>query len=343
MIEQTFRLPAEWEEQSAVLIAWPHKATDWSYMLDEVETCYKNVAKAIVEDETLIIVSPEPEAVKKQLSDLPQSKLRIYPIPTNDTWARDFGPISVLYNDLPVLYDFKFNAWGLKFAANLDNLININLSKAEAFGETKLINHLNFVLEGGSIESDGNGCILTTSSCLLSKNRNGEFGKKDIEEYFSTHFGTRKILWLNHGFLKGDDTDSHIDTLARLCPEHTILYVGCNDHDDCHYEELLEMEKELEQFTDADGKKFRLAKLPLPRPIYDEDNYRLPATYANFLITNKSVLVPIYGQDDNDTLAIETIKTVFPDKNIKGIDCNALIKQHGSLHCITMQLTKGII
>ena len=338
-----FRLPAEWEEQSAVLIAWPHKATDWNYMLEEVENCCKEVAKAIVEDETLIIVSPEPNAVKQQLADLPQSKLKIYPISTNDTWARDFGPISVLCNNLPVLYDFKFNAWGLKFAANFDNLINSNLYKAGAFGETRLINHLNLVLEGGSIESDGNGCILTTASCLLSKNRNGEFKKNEIEKYFFDNFGTKKVLWLNHGFLEGDDTDSHIDTLARICPGNTIMYVECNDINDCHYTELHEMKKELEQFTDADGNKFKLVKLPMPRPIYDEDNYRLPATYANFLITNKSVLVPTYGQPDNDNQALEAIKTVFHDKEVKGIDCNALIKQHGSLHCITMQLIKGII
>lgn len=336
------RLPAEWEPQSAIMIAWPHKGTDWNYMLEEVEHCYIKVAEAITECENLIIVSPFPNKVKSKLAHLPQNRLQIFNIPTNDTWARDFGPISVLHDGAPVLYNFKFNAWGLKFPADLDNLINTNLSNSGAF-KCKLENKLNFVLEGGSIESDGCGTLLTTTECLLSPNRNGEFSKQEIEEYLSLQFGLHKVIWLNYGFLEGDDTDSHIDTLARLCPNATILYVGCDNPDDVHYSELKLMECELLQATNAQGNRFNCIKLPFPKPIFDEKGHRLPATYANFLITNNQVLVPTYGQPDTDNKAIQIIGNVFPKREIKGIDCRSLIKQHGSLHCITMQLLKGTL
>ena len=339
MIEGKLRLPAEWEEQSAVLIAWPHKDTDWNYILEEVEKCYIKVAEAIVDDEDLIIVTPEPDAVKNKLLHLPTERLHFYQMPTNDTWARDFGPISIVENGKPALCDFKFNAWGLKFPACHDNLINSNLSKFGAF-KTDLKNRLNFVLEGGSIESDGHGVLLTTSECLLSKNRNGEFSKSEIENYLLQQFGLKKIIWLNHGFLSGDDTDSHIDTLARMCPNSTIAYVGCDNINDEHYEDLKRMEKELMCATNVNGIPYLLRKLPLPTPIYDEEGTRLPATYANFLITNHKVLVPTYGQQ-TDAEALQIIKELFPTRSIVGIDCRALIKQHGSLHCITMQLIKG--
>ena len=342
MNNNDLRLPAEWEPQAAILIAWPHNGTDWNYILEEVESCYIKVAEAITEYEDLIIVSPSPDSVKTKLTHLPQEHIHIYQIHTNDTWARDFGPISMLSDGEPFLYNFKFNAWGLKFQANYDNLINTQLAKLSAF-KCKLKNRLNFVLEGGSIESDGCGTMLTTMECLLSPNRNGEFTKQEIETYLSHQFGLQKIIWLNHGFLEGDDTDSHIDTLARLCPNATILYVGCDNPNDKHYHSLKAMESELMQATNAQGEPFKCIKLPFPEPIFDEDGHRLPATYANFLITNKQVLVPIYGQPDTDNEALQIIKTVFPNREIKGINCRSLIKQHGSLHCITMQLLKGTI
>lgn len=334
------RLPAEWEEQSAILIAWPHEHTDWNYMLDEVESCYANIAEAITKDEDLIIVTPDTKSVSKKLLHLPSDKLHFFQIPTNDTWARDFGPISVMGNGVPLLYDFKFNAWGLKFAACYDNLINSALHKAGAF-KANLINKLNFVLEGGSIESDGQGTLLTTTNCLLSKNRNGEFSKQDIEKYLSEQFGISKFLWLNHGYLDGDDTDSHIDTLARFCPNNTIAYVGCDDRADIHYDELKLMEDELQKATNANGQPLKLIKLPFLSPIHDENGMRLPATYANFLITNRQVLVPTYGQKDKDNEAQKIISQIFPERKITGIDCRPLIRQHGSLHCVTMQLLKG--
>lgn len=337
-------MPPEWALQDAVLLSWPHKATDWAYMLDEVKLCFTEIAKAITADERLLVVTPTPTEVGKELAEagIDVSMVSAFRIPTNDTWARDFGPITVMRNGQPTLLDFKFNAWGLKFAADKDNLINSRLELSEAFACT-LENHNGFVLEGGSVESDGQGVVMTTSSCLMSKNRNGGLDKQGIEQQLRTRLGAKKVLWLDHGNLVGDDTDGHIDTIARFAPDDIILYAGCYDTTDEQHADLAAMEAQLRTFTTVNGKPYNLIKLPTPRPIYDEDGLRLPATYANFLVTNSSVLVPTYGQKAIDNLALKTIKIAFPHKHIVGIDCNALIKQHGSLHCVTMQLPQGTV
>ncbi|MEG2242689.1 MAG: agmatine deiminase family protein [Muribaculaceae bacterium] len=342
MTNASLRLPAEWEPQSGILISFPHKNTDWDYMLDEAVKCFVDIAKAIVSDELLIIVTPHVDKAKEALKDIEPSKIVYYEIETNDTWARDFGGITILNNGKPIVCDFKFNGWGLKFASNHDNLITSKLNNCNAFNAS-YYNHLNFVLEGGSIESDGMGTILTTAQCLLSKNRNGAFSKEDIEQYLSNSLGAKQVLWLDHGALEGDDTDSHIDTLARLVPNDTIYYVGTDNEADSHYNELKLMEKQLHSFRTINGKYYNLIMLPLPSPIYDENGMRLPATYANFLIMNHTVLVPTYGQQENDECALRLIEKSFPNYKIIGIDCNALIKQHGSLHCVTMQFPKNVI
>ena len=334
-------LPAEWAEQDAVLIAWPHPDTDWNYMLDEVEACYMSVAEAISNHETLIIATPQPDLVSSKLAHLPhRNRICIVDIDTNDTWARDFGPITVETDGVPVALDFKFNGWGLKFASDKDNLINRAL-KNKGFIAAELVNHLGFVLEGGSIESDGNGTIMTTSNCLLSPNRNGEMSRQDIQDYLMQQFGARQVLWVDHGELAGDDTDSHIDTLARFLPGNIIAYTRCQDSNDCHYAELELMHRQIAAFVNADGKPYGLVTLPLPEPIFDDDGLRLPATYANFLITNRCLLVPTYNQPELDHLALQALQAAVPSHKVVGIDCRALIKQHGSLHCITMQLPKG--
>lgn len=330
--------PPEWAKQNAILIAWPHAHTDWNYILDEVQHCYVEIAEAIVADEHLIIVTPDPECTARQLSHIDnKDRIHIIDIDTNDTWARDFGPITINVDEEPVALDFKFNGWGLKFAANKDNLINRQLKQKQII-TCDLINCLNFVLEGGSIESDGNGTIMTTSNCLLSPNRNGQMSKDDIDNFIKSRFGAKQVLWVDFGELQGDDTDSHIDTLARFAPNDTIVYTRCQNTDDAHYAELEKMHEQICTFTNADGQPYQLATLPLPDPIYDEDGERLPATYANFLITNHLVLMPTYNQPHNDDSAINTLQAIFPNRKVIGIDCNALIKQHGSLHCITMQL-----
>ena len=337
------RLPAEWESFGAILLSWPHEDSDWAYMLEEVTTCYIDIVKAIIQETDVIIVAPDIDIPKKQLSNLDQSRIKYLEIPTNDTWARDFGVITTCDNEGNfILNDFQFNGWGLKFASNKDNLITRAMIEQKAI--TGVYNNcMGFALEGGSIESDGNGLILTTSECLLSPNRNGDLSKEEIEQYLTTIFGIKKMLWLDYGFLEGDDTDSHIDTLARIAPNGTIVYVGTDDVSDIHYEALQSMKQQLMQFTTLEENPFNLIELPLPDPIYDEDGYRLPATYANFLIMDKSVIMPIYNQPQKDLLATQIMQIAFPNHKIITVDCNALIKQHGSLHCVTMQLPKEIL
>ena len=331
-------LPAEWEPQAFIQLTWPHAHTDWAYMLEEVTACYLNIAREIVKRQTLLIVTPEPEHVKALLSanNIPAQDIVFFACDTNDTWARDHGFVTMLDCRTPQLLDFQFNGWGLKFAANKDNQINSRLYESGLIGG-KYVDCRGFVLEGGSIESDGNGTLLTTTECLLSPNRNNPLlTRADIEQFLTKTFNLQRILWLDHGYLEGDDTDSHIDTLARLCPDDTIVYVQCTDPQDAHYKELLLMEEQLQGFKTLEDKPYRLIPLPWPSPIY-VDGERLPATYANFLILNKAVLYPTYAQPDNDEAARKALQEAFPRREIVGIDCRALIRQHGSLHCVTMQ------
>lgn len=331
-------LPAEWAEQDFVQLSWPHENTDWAYMLDEVNICFAEIAKAIVKYQDLLVVCDNAERVKTALGDANLKRINFVELPTNDTWARDHGGITVFENGKAVVYDFCFNGWGMKFAANHDNLITRNLFEKGVFGENySYRNCLDFVLEGGSIESDGDGTILTTAECLLSDNRNN-MSRSEVEQKLKAYFNAERVLWLDNGYLAGDDTDSHIDTLARLCPENTIAYVKCDDETDEHNDALKKMEEELRNFKTKNGSPYRLIDLPMADPIYF-DGERLPATYANFLIINNAVLVPTYKQE-KDKYALEQMQKAFPKHQIIGIDCIALIKQHGSLHCVTMQYPK---
>ncbi|MFA6293882.1 MAG: agmatine deiminase family protein [Victivallales bacterium] len=339
--DNDIRLPAEWEAQSAVLLAWPHENTPWAPHLEEVRRNYLEIIRAILKFEPVILVTPD--KIQSQLirRSMTSKKLVLFEIPGNDTWARDFGPITVFRNGKPTLVDFTFNGWGHKYPAEKDNLISGNLHKLGAFGKIKL-ESADFVLEGGSIESDGCGTILATSKCLMNPNRNRGFSKKQIEEKMETLLGAKRILWLDHGHLEGDDTDSHIDTLARFAAENTIVHVSCDNTDDVHYKELKLMEKDLKSFRTANCRPYRLIPLPWPDAKYDDSGNRLPATYANFLIMNDAVLVPTY-RDKKDSAALKAVSDAFPDRKIIGINCLTLIRQHGSLHCVTMQIPKGVI
>lgn len=339
------RLPAEWEPQHAILLAWPHDNTDWAYMLEQVRDCYCEIIQSLSTNNIkVILIGPDPQKIVQELNPnlkkyIDNKSLSIISIETNDTWARDFGPISVFGADGKVyINDFKFNGWGLKFASSYDNLINRQLytSCLAKYGE--YINRLGFVLEGGSIDSDGHGTILTTSECLLSPNRNGDLTRDQISDKLNMFFGSKRVLWLDHGALEGDDTDSHIDTLARFVDTDTIVYCGAGDIQDAQYAGLKAMAKQLKEFTTDEGLPYNLVELPLPDPIYDDDGFRLPATYVNFLITNGIVLLPVYNQPQKDTLARLQLQSLFTNRRVIPIDCTALIKQHGSLHCITMQL-----
>ena len=335
-------LPAEWAPQSGIQLTWPHAGTDWAHMLTEVQACFAAIAREIVQRELLLIVTPEPEEVKKQISaTVNMQNVRFMECETNDTWARDHGAITMLDSEGTSFLDFMFNGWGLKFASDKDNLITRQAVES-GFLNGRYVNRLGFVLEGGSIESDGLGTLLTTSECLLSPNRNGQMSRDEIEDYLCSVFHLKQVLWLDHGYLAGDDTDSHVDTLARLCSPDTIAYVQCTDTQDEHYEALHQMEEQLKTFRTLNGNPYRLLALPMVDKI-EEEGERLPATYANFLIMNDAVLYPTYRQPENDQRAKEVLQEAFPEYEIVGIDCRTLIKQHGSLHCVTMQYPAGVL
>ena len=348
-------LPAEWARQSGVQLTWPHKETDWAPILKEVTECYIRMALEISLRERLIIVTPEPESVEHLLSErLPKRALKnvsLCRIGTNDTWARDHGFITLQTNMGHLLLDFQFNGWGRKFPAELDNQICRRMMEQGVLNG-QYEDHLDFVLEGGSIESDGQGTILTTSQCLLAPNRNQPLTKDEIEKRLKRYLRAERILWLDYGYLAGDDTDSHIDTLARLCPGDTIAYVQCQDEDDEHYEELRRMEEQIQTFRTLDGRPYRLIPLPMAKAVYEEvenegdgkmRGQRLPATYANFLVINGAVLMPTYRDAERDELARRQLQLAFPRHEIVPIDCRILIEQHGSLHCCTMQFPQGAI
>lgn len=331
-------MPAEWEEQTKVQLTWPHKATDWAPILNEAEQCFISIAKAITSYEEILIVADNPDDVWHKLSDAgcPMKHVRITRCESNDTWARDHGAISIYTPNGWEKHDFCFNGWGLKYPANKDNQITLSLME-QGHLNGQYVDQNDFVLEGGSIETDGQGTLMTTWECMVhAPNRNNYQSQEEIEERLKKVLHQDRILWLYSGSLAGDDTDGHIDTLARFCSKDSIAYVSCDDKNDEHYEELKQMEEELREFRTKEDKPYKLFALPLPDPVYYEGE-RLPATYANFLIVNNAVLVPTYKQKKKDQQALSILQEAFPDREVIGIDCRALIKQHGSLHCVTMQ------
>ncbi|MCM1006015.1 MAG: agmatine deiminase family protein [Prevotella sp.] len=338
-----FRLVPEWFPQKGVLMSLPHEHTDWAYMLDQVHECYINILRALVKyDVAPMLLVPSVEYACKVLPDDMIKTIGLVEADYNDTWIRDYGPLTLKNgNDELRLADFGFNGWGLKFAADKDNLVINKLfgPGSSSFPANGYRNFLAYVLEGGSVEVDEYGTLLTTSRCLCSPNRNGGLSKAEVKKILSSALGINHLLWLDYGALSGDDTDSHIDTLARMCPEETILYVGCTPDETEHFEQLSLMKQQLLNMRTPSDKPYNLIELPLPEAIFDpEDGHRLPATYANYLVTDKAVLVPVYGQPKRDELACRIIGIVYHDREIVPIDCNALIRQHGSLHCATMQL-----
>ena len=329
------RVIAEWEKQKAVLMSFPHKNSDWRDDLDKALTPFIRISQAIAYSQPVYIICDN----KDEISNLfcSTQNMSFIEIPTNDTWIRDYGYISIQENKETKLLDFNFNAWGDKFESTLDNNVNSILHKKGYMGTTPL-KTIDFTLEGGSIESDGVDTILTTSSCLCNSNRNGGLNKSQIEEKLKEYLGTKRVLWLDYGYLAGDDTDSHIDTLARFVSIDTIVYVECRDKSDEHYDELSKMYNQLKEFKQSNQEGYNLIALPMPEVKY-YNKKRLPATYANFLITNSSVLVPTY-QDKSDKLACQILKDIFPTKEIIPIDCLKLIQEGGSLHCSTMQVAQ---
>ena len=335
------RLPAEWEKQGFVQLTWPHKDSLW-YEVERVQACYTNIVRAILGYEPVLIVCRDREETVEDLrlnglEDV--SGIRFVEAPINDTWARDHGGISV-FGDAgeKFVLDFVFNGWGLKFASDLDNQITRRAFEAGVFN-AQYRDMRPYVLEGGSIDTDGAGTLLTTSECLLSLNRNEYLSREDVEEHLKAALGLKRILWLDHGGIAGDDTDSHVDILARFCALDTIAYTACDNPDDENYAPLKAMEEQLRTFRTLEGKPYKLIPLPLPEPLYLDD-YRLPASYANFLIINGAVLMP-GACSALDDVAAARLQEAFPDRKVIVIDCRALLSGHGGLHCVTMNYPAG--
>ena len=327
-------LPAEWQKQRAVLMAFPHKDTDWNSNLKSALVPFIRIAQAISYKTPVYIICDNSQEISALFCST--RNMSFIEIPTNDTWIRDYGYISVIENGEVKLLDFIFDGWGGKFEASLDNEVNRVLYNKGYMGITP-IESIDFVLEGGSIESDGKGTILTTSKCLCNPNRNGGLSKDEVEKKLVEYLGAKRVLWLDYGYLKGDDTDSHIDTLARFVDKDTIMYMQCLEEDDEHYEELKKMEVQLQSFRTVEGEPYRLIVLPMPSAKFDKEGNRLPATYANFLITDGALIYPTYSVDE-DKIVDEVFKTFFIDKEIIPIECSRLIEEGGSLHCSSMQI-----
>ena len=311
----------EWEKQEFVQLVFPHKNTDWNCCLDEAIKTFTEIAYAIAQYQKVLICYED----KNTIAHLKHKNFIFKKVKNNDTWARDFGAISIRENGKIKLLDFVFNGWGLKYPSNYDNNISRKIFKK------KKLKSFNFVLEGGAIDTNGE-VLLTHKKTMLEKNRNYPLKKEEIEKFLKKELNVKKVIWLNYGFLEGDDTDSHIDTLARFVNKDTIVYLKCYDKEDIHYNELQLMEKELLETG------YNLVPLPLPEPIYFEGE-RLPATYINFLITNRAVLVPTYNCK-YDKEVIEIFKKLFKNKEIIPINSNVLIRQHGSVHCLTEEYFK---
>jgi len=339
-----FTLPPEWAPQSAVMLTWPHAYDEWAPFLEEIDPVFVNIARAIAPREKVLITCYDAEhqahvghLLKKAQVELDQVRFGI--AKSNDIWVRDHGPITVLTaQHRPLLLDFEFNAWGGKYDLAHDNWITRTLHQQKVFGSTPL-QHIDFTLEGGGIEVDGQGTLLATESVLLSATRN-KIQKEELQANLKQWFNIDRVLWLKNGYLAGDDTDGHIDTLARFTDAHTVAYATCEDPNDPHYPVLRAMEAELAGFRDYQGNPYRLVGLPIPQQQYSSEGELLPATYANFLIINEAVLLPIYG-DPMDSVALARLQGCFPTRKVIPIQCRVLINLYGSLHCATMQLPKG--
>ena len=337
------RFPAEWEPQSGVMLSWPHQYSDWQTSLEEIEPVYIHLCKAISEHELCLILcydNAHRDHVLQALraNDVALSNCHTIVCQTNDTWCRDYAPISTCMNSHTALNNFVFDGWGEKYEAGLDNAVSTQLHALGIFNNIKMLHH-DVVLEGGSVESNGAGTLLTTSHCLLK--RHPDKDKATIEHLLGVTLGVQRTLWLDHGQISGDDTDSHIDNLARFVNEQTIVYATCEDNTHPDYHALQSMQQQLQDFRQPDGAAYRLIPLPLPEPVKVAGE-QLPASYVNFLIINDAVIVPLFNQPA-DTTAIAILQDCFPERHILGVDSRALIKQYGGIHCATMQFPKGFI
>jgi agmatine/peptidylarginine deiminase len=343
MSRARFRLPAEWEPQAGVVIAWPHEGTDWSPRLERIEIAYVGLASAIARFEP-VVVCVASASVRDRASralaaaDVAAGRVRFIDVEYDDTWLRDSGPLTTSDGHAFRLLDFRFTGWGGKYGAERDDRV-IETLVARGLFRSATHERIDWALEGGAIESDGKGTILTTWRCLHQ--RHPDMNREEMTRRLSEAFGAERVLWLDHGYLEGDDTDAHIDTLARFAPDDAIVFQACDDMADPHYDQLARMREELTALRTTDGRPYTLHALPWARAIVD-DGRRLAASYANYLIVNGGVIVPAYG-DPNDAKAAEVIGAAHPGREIVPVDARPLIWQNGSVHCLTMQVPKGAL
>ena len=335
-----YAMPAEWEPHEATWLSWPHKETSWPGKFEPVPAIFAELTKRLTESELVRINVADEDFAERVRVELRQANVDLRRVtfhynPTNDAWCRDHGPIYVTRTvngkRTRAINDWGNNAWGNKYPPyDLDDIVPTRI--AHEFNEPLFTPDI--VMEGGSLDVNGKGTLLTTESCLLNPNRNPHLTKVQIEQYLRDYLGVTNILWLGDGIV-GDDTDGHIDDLTRFVSADTIVTVIEEDPDDENYQPLKENYERLRTMRDQDGKPFRLVTMPMPGAMYFEDQ-RLPASYANFYIANKSVIVPTY-RHANDVRALETLQTLFPDRKVIGIDCTDLIWGLGAIHCVTQQ------
>ena len=342
MPQTSLRFPAEWEPQSAILIAWPNADTDWAERLGEVEETYIALVAAITRFQPVVICVADDDVesyAQARLSSnrIDMARVRFVTVAYDDTWLRDSGPITLRDGDGFRLLDFRFTAWGGKFEAGRDDRLVEALDQQGLFGGAPR-QRIDFALEGGGIETDGDGTLLTTWHCLHE--RHPQASREDLDARLRQWLAQDRVLWLDHGYLEGDDTDAHIDTLARFAPGDAIVFQACDDPADSHHAELQAMAADIAALRTADGRPYRLFPLPWARPIVDNGR-RLAASYANYLIINGAVLIPAYG-DRADDAAAAVLALAYPGRDIVQVPCRPLIWQNGSLHCITMQLPAGL-
>lgn len=338
----------EWAPQDAVMLAWPHASTDWAPWLAEIDACYVGLVKAIARAATPLILCQDAahrEHIQSLLGTVEGFQPRWVEGPYNDTWCRDYGPLTVgvvegEHFQAKQLLDFQFSGWGDKYEAGDDNAVNQRLNDNRRWKLS--LETVDIELEGGSVESDGEGTLMTTETCLLGGNRNETVSREALEDLIKAKFGVSRILWIRNGYLCGDDTDSHVDNLARFASADTIVYAACDRRDDEHFGPLEAMREELEGLRTLSGQPYRLLPLMIPEQQFDENGKRLPASYVNFLIVNQHIIVPQFDSP-YDVKALDQLKIAFPGYTLLPIPGKALIKQYGGPHCATMQLPTGTV
>ena len=336
-----YRLPAEWEKHEATFLAWPHNAETWPGLLEGVEKTYLHIIQALLPGEKVYLLAKDCSAATQIQERLTREKisspnLKILTIPSDDAWVRDSGPIFVLRRDAKqpqrLAHDFIFNSWGRKYGPwDLDDVIP---PAACRMLDIPWVTH-DFVLEGGSLDTDGQGTLLTTEQCLLNPNRNPSLRRTDIEERLARWLGIRKVIWLHDG-LEGDDTDGHIDDITRFVAPGTVVTVVEPDPKDANHAPLQENLARLRSAQDAKGQPLQIIELPMP-PRSDGPHHRNPASHANFYIGNSAVLVPTFASP-TDAIVLDRLRPFFPGRKVVGIDCRDLVAGLGAIHCITQQM-----